>query len=239
MNRTRWLIAGMCVAGWIFIAFALDWFTEQVAAESVKDPATLAYKPVDEMPSRVDLAAIQRDWPDSLPGRSEARELRAYLKDMEGKAPAPSAGQGPAAAPTPEPDLGTLLASADPNAGKDKVQVCKSCHDFEADNANRIGPGLYQVVGRDVGSHPGFAYSSAMAGVPGNWTYEKLYDFLAHPARTVPGTKMSFAGLRRPEDRAAVIRYLATLGGTPPPLPAPKAIEAAPAAAAPANAKAR
>ena len=61
-----------------------------------------------------------------------------------------------------------------------------------------------------------------MTSRQGNWTYDLLYDFLAHPSRTVPGTKMTFAGLRRPEDRAAVIRFLATLGGNPPPLPQPQ-----------------
>ena len=79
------------------------------------------------------------------------------------------------------------------------------------------------VVGRPVGSHAGFAYSPAMKAHGGNWTYDQLFAFLASPMRNVPGTKMSFAGLRRPEDRAAVIKYLATLGGGAPPLPKPAA----------------
>jgi cytochrome c len=78
---------------------------------------------------------------------------------------------------------------------------------------------LWGVVGRPVGSHAGFAYSPAMKAHGGSWTYDQLFEFLASPARDVPGTKMSFAGLRRPEDRAAVIRYLATLGNGAPPLP--------------------
>lgn len=65
----------------------------------------------------------------------------------------------------------------------------------------------------------------------GRWTYERLFEFLASPARSVPGTKMTFAGMRRPEDRAAVIRYLATLGGNAPPFPQPQS-EAVPQVAA-------
>ncbi|CCA92659.1 cytochrome c [Novosphingobium sp. PP1Y] len=133
----------------------------------------------------------------------------------------------PIAAPAPQPqaapvDLGTLLAGAEPQVGQAKTQVCASCHDFTQGGPNRIGPNLWGVVGRDIGSHAGFAYSDAMKSEPGNWSYEKLFDYLASPARDIPGNKMGFAGLRKPEDRAAVIRYLATLGGSAPPLPRPK-----------------
>jgi cytochrome c len=226
MSRSRWLTIGGCVGGWVALAWVLNWFTVQLAAES--EPGRPAYAPFDQKPALVDLASIQRGWPDSLGEPGEANRLTAYIHDKEGQVPV-SAPQ-PAAAPTPEPDLGTLLASADANAGKEKTQVCRSCHDFEAGGPDRIGPNLWQVVGRDIGSRPGFAYSPAMMAQPGNWTYDRLYDFLAHPGRTVPGTKMTFAGFRRPEDRAAVISYLATLGGSHPPFPSPQG---------PAGAKAR
>lgn len=221
MNRSRWVIAGVCVAGWLLVAWTLDWFTAQLAAEREPERGRLAYYPVDDMPARVDLASIQRGWPDSLEDPAESRRLRSYLHDMEGKAPPPSA-IGPQPAATPEPDLGTLLASADANAGKAKAQVCLSCHDFSAGGPDRLGPNLWQVVGRDIGSRPGYAYSPAMTAQQGNWSYDLLFAFLARPARTVPGTKMTFAGVRRPEDRAAIIRFLATLGSNPPPLPQPQ-----------------
>jgi cytochrome c len=83
---------------------------------------------------------------------------------------------------------------------------------------------LWGVVGRPIGSHGGFAYSPAMKAQQGAWSYERLDQFLASPARDVPGTKMAFAGLRRAQDRAAVIKYLATLGGS---APAPRPMAAA------------
>jgi cytochrome c len=222
MDRSRWIMVGVSVAGWLLVAWTLNWFTQQFAAEAQSERGRLAYAPFEQQPPRVDLASVQRGWPNSLEEGGDSVRLTSYLRDMEGKAPPPAAGPQPGAAPTPEPDLGTLLASADANAGKEKVQVCKTCHNFEAGAPDRIGPDLWQVVGRDIASRPGFAYSTAMVSQQGNWTYEKLYDFLAHPSRTVPGTKMGFAGLRKPEDRAAVIKYLSTLGGTPPPFPQPQ-----------------
>jgi cytochrome c len=221
MRRSRWGIIGICVAGWLLLAWTLNWFTAQLAAESQTESGRLAYKPVDDMPPRVDLASVQRDWPNGLDGSADSRRLRSYLHDVEGKAPPPSAA-GPRPAATPEPDLGTLLASADANAGKEKAQVCMSCHDFSSGGPDRIGPNLWQVVGRHVASRPGFTYSPALRAQTGNWTYDRLFDFLAHPGRTVPGTKMTFAGFRHPEDRAAVIRFLATLGSNPPPFPQPQ-----------------
>lgn len=221
MNRARWWIVGSCVAGWMVLAWSLDWFTAQYAAGGVKESGRLAYRPVEDMPPRVDLASIQRGWPDSLHDPAESRRLVSYLRDMEGKAPPPSAAS-PRPAATPEPDFGTLLAAADATVGKTKAQACVSCHDFTDGGPDRIGPNLWHVVGRPLASRPGFAYSPAMAGRGGAWTYELLYDFLAHPARTMPGTRMSYAGLRRPEDRAALIRYLATLGGNPLPMPRPQ-----------------
>ncbi|HKX80289.1 MAG TPA: cytochrome c family protein [Novosphingobium sp.] len=216
-RRLFWLTAGGCVAGWILIAWTLNWFTGQLAAESGSNSVRLAYKPVSDMPPPVDLASVQRGWPDSL-DQQQSRRLQGYLHDIEGQAPPPAA-TAPQPAATPELDLGTLLANADAKTGKAKAQVCMSCHDLSSGGPNRVGPNLWQVVGRDIASRPGFTYSPAMTGRQGSWTYDMLDDFLARPARTVPGTKMTFAGLRRPEDRAAVIRFLATLGTNPPPFP--------------------
>lgn len=224
MERSRRLMVGVSVAGAIALAWTLTWFTQQIMPED--NPGALAYKPVEHMPPRVDLGAVQRGWPQSLEGAGDGARLIAYRRDIEGKAPPPSAVAQAVAKPAVVLDLGTLLASADPAVGKDKARVCASCHDFADGGPNRIGPNLWGVVGRDVASHGGFAYSSAMSAHHGIWTYEALFEFLGSPARSVPGTKMSFAGLRRPEDRAAVIKYLATLGSAPP-LPAPKVAAAA------------
>lgn len=216
MVRMRWMVTGLCVAGAAASAWGLNWFAGQLYPRA--EAGDLAYVP-DDAPPRIDMAAVQRDWPASLTAPGEGNRVIAYRREMQGKAPAPSASA--AAAPAPVADLGTLLAAADPNAGKAKLQLCQSCHDFNRGGPNRIGPNLWGVVGRAVASHPGFAYSPAMKGHGGSWGYAQLFDFLGSPARDMPGTKMSFAGLRRPEDRAAVIRYLATLDDGAPPLPKP------------------
>lgn len=220
MNRSRQWMVGASVAGAIALAWTLNWFTQQIMPED--NPGTLAYKPVDDMPPRVDLGAVQRDWPQSLEDPGDRTRLVAYRREIEGQAPPPAAGIQAGATPVVALDIGSLLASADPAAGKDKARVCLSCHDVSNGGPNRIGPNLWGVVGRGVGSHGGFAYSPAMSAHSGTWTYQLLFDYLASPAREVPGTKMSFAGMRRPEDRAAVIKYLATLGSAPP-MPAAKA----------------
>ncbi|HKY80375.1 MAG TPA: cytochrome c family protein [Sphingobium sp.] len=215
MARMRLLVTGLCVAGAAASLWSFTWFAGQLYPRA--KAGSLAYAP-EGAPPRIDLAEVQRDWPASLGAPGEGNRLVAYRHAMQGKMPAPAAG---AAAAAPVADLGSLLATADANAGKAKIQLCASCHDFTQGGPNRIGPNLWGVVGRGVASHAGFAYSPAMKAHGGNWGYQDLYEFLGSPARDVPGTKMSFAGLRRPEDRAAVIRYLATLGNGAPPLPKP------------------
>jgi cytochrome c len=126
------------------------------------------------------------------------------------------------------PDLGTLLASADPAAGEKIFAKCSSCHTAAQGGANGIGPDLWATVGEPIGKgKAGFAFSSALSGHGGNWTYENLFDWLKSPSAFAPGTKMTFAGLSSPQDRANVIAYLKQQGGGPD-YPAP----AAPAAAA-------
>jgi cytochrome c len=132
----------------------------------------------------------------------------------------------PGAAPVV--DLGTVLAAADPAAGQKVYQKCSSCHNADQGGPNAIGPNLYGTVGAPIGEGKnGFAFSSALSGHGGKWTYEKLFDWLKSPAAFAPGTKMTFAGLSDPKDRANVIAYLKQQGGGPP-FPPP----AAPAAAA-------
>ena len=148
-----------------------------------------------------------------------------------------SAG-GSSAAPAEEtmPDWGTVLASADVVAGKTISTKCEQCHDLSKGGPNKIGPNLFGVVDRPRASHEGFAYSSAMKGKPGNWTYDELFKFIKAPGVDIPGTKMSFAGLRSDKDRINLIAFLRSNADSPAaiPAPAPKAAEkpAEPAAAA-------
>ena len=105
-----------------------------------------------------------------------------------------------------------LLASADVDKGSKVFGKCKACHKVEA-GANGVGPTLYNVVDRDIGGEAGFSFSDVLAEMDGTWSGENLNGFLENPKSFAPGTKMGFAGLKKPEDRANVIAYLATLGG--------------------------
>jgi cytochrome c len=132
----------------------------------------------------------------------------------------------PAAAPKEEAaaseaveDIKPLLAQADPAAGEKVFGKCKSCHNAEKGGANQVGPNLWNVVGSPKTHHEGFAYSPALSGKGGEWTYEDLNAFLTSPKSYAPGTKMSFPGLSKPAERAAVIAYLRTRSDSPPPLP--------------------
>jgi cytochrome c len=135
------------------------------------------------------------------------------------------------------PDWGTVLPAANVQAGATVAEKCKSCHNLDNGGPNLTGPNLYGVEGRKPGSHPGFAYSSVMTDFGGKnpaWSYDLLYQFLKAPQNFMSGTKMTFVGLKKPEDRINVIAYLRTLNGSPPPIPAPNpkaAAAAAPAAA--------
>lgn len=153
--------------------------------------------------------------------------------------PEAGAGAGEAVAEAPAVPLGVLLASADVGQGQTAVRKCASCHNFEQGAGNKQGPELYGVVDRVIGSHEGFAYSEAALAhqaAGDTWTYEALDHFLAAPKAFMPGTKMNFAGVRSPEERANILAYLQTL--SPSPVPFPPA-EAAPAeAVAPADAAA-
>ena len=109
------------------------------------------------------------------------------------------------------PDFATLFASADAGAGEKVFGKCKACH--KVDGNNGTGPHLDGVVNRAVGSVAGFGYSDAMKAHGGNWDPESMSHFLENPKKAVPGTKMTFAGLPKPQDRVNLIAYLQSLGG--------------------------
>jgi len=106
-------------------------------------------------------------------------------------------------------DMAALVASADAAAGAKVFNKCKACH--KIDGTNITGPHLDGVFERDIASVDGFKYSEVLLGLDGNWTIEHLDGFLTNPAAYAPKTKMTFAGLAKPEDRANVIAYLETL----------------------------
>ncbi|MEL7687908.1 cytochrome c family protein [Citromicrobium bathyomarinum] len=121
------------------------------------------------------------------------------------------------------PPLANLLAAGSASAGEGVFAKCTACHTINQGGANGIGPNLYGVMGTGIGQHAaGFAYSSALSGHGGEWNFENMDAWLASPRAFASGTKMSFAGLSNPEDRANVILYLLENGGGPP-LPEPVA----------------
>jgi cytochrome c len=134
-------------------------------------------------------------------------ELQAYVIEVEG-AEAAEDTEAVAEGPT----FAELFAVADPVAGESAFRACAGCHAVEA-GKNGTGPYLHGVVGRAVESAVGFEYDGALIAVNDIWTPEQLDLFLTNPAEYAPGTKMSYAGMRKAEDRANVIAYLATLGG--------------------------
>ncbi len=105
-----------------------------------------------------------------------------------------------------------LLAAADPAAGEKVWGKCRACHKLE-DGANGTGPHLFGVVGREVASVDGFNYSDALAEHGGSWGPDELNEWLADPKGYAPGNKMTYAGLKKVEDRADLIAYLQTIGG--------------------------
>ncbi len=131
------------------------------------------------------------------------------------------------------------FAAGDPVKGAAVFAKCQSCHSITPGGANGIGPNLYGVMGKKHGAVAGFSYSADLLGKPGVWDWNNMDAWLAAPKKYATGTKMSFAGLSKPEDRANVIRYLNDQGSNlavPP--PSAETAAAAPADAAAGNASA-
>ncbi|GJE77574.1 MULTISPECIES: c-type cytochrome [Methylorubrum] len=133
--------------------------------------------------------------------------------------PEPKAASASAAAPKAEP-IAVRLASADAEKGKAGTKACQACHSFEKGGPNKVGPHLWDVVERQKAHEPGFEYSAALKEKGGTWTYDDLDHFLENPKGYVKGTKMAFAGIGSPAERANVVAYLRTLSDSPKPLPA-------------------
>jgi len=116
-------------------------------------------------------------------------------------------------------DIIALMAMGDIASGKKLFKKCISCHSIVKDGKNKIGPALYNVVGRKVGGVADYKYSKALAAYEKEWTFEELNGFLTKPAKWIKGTKMAYAGLKKEEDRASIIKYLNQNSDSPVPLP--------------------
>ena len=128
-------------------------------------------------------------------------------------------GAAPAAAGFSFAKIAELLPKASADAGEDTFKKCAACHTNTKGGENKVGPNLWNVVGRPVGQAAGFAYSDAVKGKGGNWTWETLATYLHDPRGAIPGNKMAFAGLTDDNDLADILAYLRKLGDKPADLP--------------------
>ncbi len=124
------------------------------------------------------------------------------------------------------PSIETLLQTADIAAGEKVFGKCAACHTINQGGANGIGPNLWGALGKPHGHVAGFAYSDALKSIPGNWDWEGMNAWLTSPRKYAPGTKMTFAGLGKAEDRANLMVYLNSQGSNLPLPAAPAAAEA-------------
>ena len=151
--------------------------------------------------------------------KTEAPEKPGFLIEVAEAVPA---GGDTGAAAEPAASLGALLVKADVAKGQATAKACVACHVFDKGGANKIGPHLWDVVERPMGSIADFSYSEgfkAMGSKP--WGYEELNAWLKAPKEYIKGTKMAYAGISKAQDRANVIAYLASLSDAPKPFPAP------------------
>ncbi len=160
--------------------------------------------------------------------RGEVRTIMVAATEAEPQAPpgaaegaAEEAAEGAAEAPAAAPvGVAALLAAADPAAGAKAVKKCTACHSLNQGGKHKLGPNLWDVIGRPVASAAGYKYSKAFKGKSGEtWSYDNLDAFLTKPKGWAPGTKMTFAGLKKPEQRADLIAHLRSLSDNPAALP--------------------
>lgn len=163
---------------------------------------------------------------DVLVHPHELEEDAVFVESMEG-----SAG-GPVKAQVPDPIM-HLIATADLAKGEKLSKACAACHSFDNGGVDKVGPNLYGTVGGSKARSGSFAYSSAMAGLGGSWGYKELNYFLWKPKAYVEGTKMNYNGIKKPEDRAALIAWLRSQGSSGYGLPSSAQIAAEAAELAP------
>lgn len=142
---------------------------------------------------------------------------------------APTTAAAPVAVAEVMPDWGTALPAANVADGQSISHRCEMCHTLGKGQPNKIGPNLWGVVDAARGEgRDGFSFSAAMKSKGGTWTYDELFKFLKSPGAYIPGTKMTFAGIRSEQQRIDLIAYLRTEADSPAPIPPPKPAEAAP-----------
>ena len=128
-------------------------------------------------------------------------------------------GEAKPAAAAAEQPFDAMLATASAERGAQVAKQCQICHNLQQGQGPKIGPDLWDVVGRPVASEAGFAYSDSIKKIGGDWTYEKLNDWITDPKKMAPDTKMIFPGEHSAKKRADILAYLQTLSDKPVPFP--------------------
>jgi len=146
----------------------------------------------------------------------EKPKVPGYTVEIEG---ATTASATTATAVEEKIDIAVIMALGDVNTGEKIFKKCAACHSITKGGKNKIGPALYNVVGRKVGEVADYKYSKALASYDKEWNFEELNGFLLKPAKYIKGTKMAYAGLRKEKDRASIIKYLNENSDNPLPLP--------------------
>lgn len=210
----------LAIATVFFIMLSAKWVSDFVFRDAYPDALAIDV-PGFEGPV-VNRATLQRSWPEGLGDLGARAQLRAHMGDVENsEIPAAVASLASAAPAAPEPDLATLLASADVASGERRARTCSACHTFNEGGRDGVGPNLWAVLGDDIAARASYDYSDALAAEPGSWTFEKIDAYLLKPETAVPGNKMAFPGVRRAKDRADIIAYLRMQGAANIPLPEP------------------
>ena len=150
----------------------------------------------------------------SILGNSLVQPKKHSSTIVTATAPAPKAKKE-----IPVDPVGPLLATASIDSGKKQARKCIACHAVKKGGKAKLGPPLWDTVGRKPGAIGGFRYSTSMVKMGGAWDYETLNKFLAKPKKFVPGTKMGFGGIPKVKDRANLISFLRSLSDQPKPLP--------------------
>ena len=139
-------------------------------------------------------------------------------KPLENPVFLPAGAEQVAAAPAEQPaaaklePIEPLLANADPKRGEQLTKVCAVCHTFNKGGTNKIGPNLWEVTEEGIAEVPNYQFSAALQADKGQkWEPEKLNQWLYSPQSFAKGTKMTFVGFPKAQDRADVIAYLDTL----------------------------